>query len=715
MFLFLISSLASSALSLRSLRENAFCNSAIRSSSVLRIAIIGHALLLAGVPTIATAQQWNDARVTELVNRATERRARQLADTGLTDYTATALGSLTFLAQVGEGFPDPPKVVKADQIALEVYWRTPNQSKQLILGRRDTLILPTDIEYHRDHLGIVQNNFPEIIRLGDGDEVRDVPHPLSAAGRRTYDYAISDSLRIAVPGQVIEVYEVKVRPKDDRVAAAVGAVYLARADAQVVRMAFSFTRAALLDKQLEDVAIVLDNALIEERFWLPRRQEIEIRRAGTWLDFPARGIIRGGFEVCCYRINQGAAGVRFTGPEIELAPPARRAAYRFDEPLSTIVPDNLSTASTEEVARVQSRAMELVSQAALARARSGAVLARSVSDLVRFNRAEGLSLGSGIRVSGASVDLALSGRYGSADERLKGMARLTVRASPRRSVSLGAFNELRDASDVPETSGLRNSIAAQEFGSDFTEPYRVRGFDIRAIYPVGARLNLSVRVAREWTDSARLDATPARGTFRPLIPVPKASHWPTEFGLALASSPLSGGAVEGEVFGRLRTVAEADGSHAAGRLAARFQYARPLGGSTLVASLFGGIADSRLPPQDLIRGGGPVTAPGYAPHQFESTKLISQRLELHLPVPFPAIPVGRWGHSPARATLAPYAGILLQEERDGAGNRAAVGYPSIGTGLQLFFDLIRLDVAKGIRNGRWSFGVDLTRDLWRIL
>jgi hypothetical protein len=95
--------------------------------------------------------------------------------------------------------------------------------------------------------------------------------------------------------------------------------------------------------------------------------------------------------------------------------------------------------------------------------------------------------------------------------------------------------------------------------------------------------------------------------------------------------------------------------------------------------------------------------------------LISQRVELRLPVPFLPIPVGRWGHSPARATLAPYAGILVQEERDGEGNRSVVGYPSVGTGLQLFFDLIRLDVAKGIRNGRWSFGVDLTRDLWRIL
>ena len=37
-------------------------------------------------------------------------------------------------------------------------------------SNHDTLLLPTDINYHRDHLAIVQNNFPAIIRLGDGTE-----------------------------------------------------------------------------------------------------------------------------------------------------------------------------------------------------------------------------------------------------------------------------------------------------------------------------------------------------------------------------------------------------------------------------------------------------------------------------------------------------------------------------------------------------------------
>jgi hypothetical protein len=691
-------------------------NRAIQSMVVLRYAALVTISSVLAVVRPLTAQDWNDARVTALVTRATERRARQLADTGLTDYTATALGSLTFLAQIGEGFPDPPKVVKADQIALEVYWRAPNHSKQLILGRRDTLLLPTDIEYHRDHLGIVQNNFPEIIRLGEGDEVRDVPHPLSAAGLRTYDYAISDSLRLGVPGQVIEVFEVRIRPKNDRAPAAVGAIYLARADAQVVRMAFSFTRAALLDEQLEDVAIVLDNALIEERFWLPRRQEIEIRRSGTWLDFPARGIIRGGFEVCCYRINAGVAPVRFAGPEIELAPPDRRAAYRFEEPLSAVVPGDLSTASSEELARVQARAAELVGQAALARARSGALLAGSVSDLARVNRAEGLSLGTGLRgrLSG-TADAALTGRYGLADEAFKGSVRVTWRSSPVTSIRVGAFDEVRDASDIAESSGLRNSVAAQEFGVDFTEPYRVKGFDLRLerrFLPTGVIASLGV--AREWTDSARLEATPVRGSYRPLMPVPESRGWRADIGIWLTSRPLLGGAVQASLAAQVRHSRDGGGVIMPARFTARLEYEHHLGPGTLVAATFGGVTGGDLP-QDLLRAGGPVTAPGYAAHQFASRALVSQRLEWQLPVPFPAIPIGRWGHAPGRATVAPLAGLLVREARDATGKKAIEGYPSVGAGLLLFFDLVRLDLARGIRNGRWTFGVDLSRDLWRIL
>ena len=98
--------------------------------------------LLMASPAVAGAQQWNDARTRALVEQATQRRALQIADTALASYKATAHGYLTFLAQLGEGFTEPPKIVKADELALEVYWQAPNLSKQWIVGRRDTLLLP---------------------------------------------------------------------------------------------------------------------------------------------------------------------------------------------------------------------------------------------------------------------------------------------------------------------------------------------------------------------------------------------------------------------------------------------------------------------------------------------------------------------------------------------------------------------------------------------
>ncbi|HEX7123808.1 MAG TPA: hypothetical protein VF178_15635, partial [Gemmatimonadaceae bacterium] len=477
-------------------------------------AAVATGLLLAASSVPSPAQAWNDARTLALVTRATERRAQQLADTGITDYVASAHGYLTFLAQVGEGFPDPPKVVKADELALQVYWRAPNHSKQLIVGRRDTLLLPTDIQYHRDHLGIVQNNFPGIIRLGEGDEVRDVTHPLSPGGLTAYDFAIRDSLRISIPGRTIEVYEVQFRPRDDAAAAAVGAVYLARDDAQVVRMAFSFTRAALIDRALEDVAIVLDNALIEGRFWLPRRQEIEIRRTGTWLEVPARGIIRGRWEICCYRVNEGVSAALFVGPEITVAPPGQ-VDHQFEGEILTAMPVDVQAATGEEIRRVQDQVRGLVREEALMRARRTSLVAGGVSELLRFNRAEGLSPGFGVRRRlGGGVDAVFTGRYGLSDYELKGSLALGWRAIGAR-----VFREYRDLRDEPEASGLRNSIAAQEFGTDLSEPFDVRGVELSlALNPAGA-LRWRIEGAWEWRDSVRLTALPARGRFAPIPPV----------------------------------------------------------------------------------------------------------------------------------------------------------------------------------------------------
>nr|MDQ2668050.1 hypothetical protein [Gemmatimonadota bacterium] len=42
-------------------------------------------------------------------------------------------------------------------------------------------------------------------------------------------------------------------------------------------------------------------------------------------------------------------------------------------------------------------------------------------------------------------------------------------------------------------------------------------------------------------------------------------------------------------------------------------------------------------------------------------------------------------------------------------------YPSLGVALQPFFDLMRVQIARGLRHGTWTFNVDVTRDFWGVL
>ena len=667
---------------------------------------------------------WNDARTLALVARATERRAEQLADTALRDYAATARGYLTFLAQLGEGFPEPPRVVKADQLALEVYWKAPDLSKQRIVGRRDTLLLPTDISYHRDHLGIVQNNFPSIIRLGEGDEVRDVPHPLSGAGLREYDFAVRDSLVIRLPGRTAEVYEVRVRPHDDREPRVVGALYLDRGTGEVVRMAFNFTRAAYIDENLEDLAIVLENALVENRFWLPWRQEIEIRRTATWLDYPARGIIRGRWEIGDYRVNEGIAATFFRGPEIVQAPRAQQRAFRWEGAILDSLPPDVRAASDEDVRRVQEEARGLVRAEALARARSTAPSARRISDFVRVNRVEGLALGAGVvRRFGGGLFAAARGRHGLDDHETKGELSVGRRWASGAAVALRAWRDHRDAGDVAEGSLLRNSIAAQEFGSDWTDPFDVRGAALGIDLAPRGGVRWRIEGGYEEHDRLEVHAEPSAGRYEPTIPA-----WPIDVvRLSLraerptALGPLGteiGGEAElrgGRFEGRDTTFAFDAPRYLRASLALHVE--RPIGRARLVLETTAAAVGARpaVPPQELVRLGGPVSGPGYDYHAFVGRTAAAQRVEWRTPVPFFAIPLGRFGTAPGAATLAPFAHVVWVEPAPGVSAPREGWYPAAGVGLMTLFDLLRLDVARGLRDGRWTFSMDVSRDFWRVL
>ena len=66
--------------------------------------------------------------------------------------------------------------------------------------------------------------------------------------------------------------------------------------------------------------------------------------------------------------------------------------------------------------------------------------------------------------------------------------------------------------------------------------------------------------------------------------------------------------------------------------------------------------------------------------------------------------------------LAPYAqAIAVASGTSLMPTRVSAVYPSVGVGALFFFELLRFDVARGVRDGAWRFAIDIDRGFWGIM
>jgi hypothetical protein len=673
------------------------------------------ALAALAFPVAALAQDWNTPDALALARRGTERRTRTAADTSLRDYRALAHGFLFFLGQLGEGLAEPPRLIKTDQLELEVYWKAPGLSKQRILGWRDRADLPTDIQYHTDHLGIVQNNFGPVIRLGEGDEVRDVPHPLAPAGLTEYDYALGDTLLLRLPDRAITVLALHVRPRDAAQPRLVGTLYLEPSSAELVRLVCSFTPAAYIDSQLEDLSIVLDNALIEGRYWLPYRQEIEIRRRAMWLDLPARGIIRGRWDVDGYELNLGLSARWFAGPEIAAAPRTQRDSFVWAVPLEAAMRDVAGPERRVDLAEVRQAAAALAGAHALSGLRRTALGARGVSDVARVNRVEGLALGAGgVWRPGGWWEVRAAGAWAFAARTAHGRVAAAT-TGPRGGPHVALYREARDLADARVGSRAVNSIAAQEWGDDAGDYQRATGARAGWRQPLGVRWLADLAGAWERVDSLTVRAAPAHGAYRANPTLGDGHEWRSaRVALRRHGGPLAWRtgvtlelAVEGGTAGGTARYVRAGGTG---------QAQWPLGGTVVLLRAAGGAGGPGLPPHRSFAVGGRGTLLGEEFRAWGGARAATLHLEWRAPVPFPSLGFGGLARTPARVTVAPFAaagwagGVVAGVPwRPVAGTRATVGLAMEWLGL------LRVDAGYGLATRRVGVTVDVTRDFWDIL
>lgn len=678
----------------------------------MRIIIVVLALAC-GAALPAAAQDWNTPAARELVQRAVERRRTAQADSSLQSYSTIAHGFVFFLAQVGEQLEEPPRLAKADELRVQVYWKAPNRTKQIILGWRDGSWLPSDIEYHRDHLGIVTNNFGDRIRLGEGDEVRDVVHPFSPEGVTLYDFALRDSLTIRSPAGELRVLEVQVRPKDFGWPAVIGTGYIDAATAELVRFRFSFTPAAYRDTDLEDISVVLENSLWEGRYWLPYRQEIEIRRRWTMLDFPARGVIRGRWEIDDYDFDTEIPDAMFTGPAIAGLQSASTPDSAFGgEPLEAAVADVATPVNEQDMAALRVEVERIAGTRALGGLPQRRLAAGSLSDLARVNRVQGLTLGFGgaFGVARSRLELRPYLAYGTADERLTGSfsARLGAGAT---TIEVGASRRVQDFAEWPVISPILNSVLAQEFGDDYGDYLLLERVSVGASHRVDGRSRVTGHLAVERSESVSASAEPANGEYRSNPALGAGTYRVARLGIERAGS----GIVTGRDLRGTMQLEVGDGPTGYVRGAGQVRWLEDVGPVELLTRVGGGAGSSGMPAYRSFALGGRGTLVGEPFRAWGGRKALLGHAELRFEVPVPQIRLGSFASTGRTLTLAPFAAAGWTDDPAVVGRATDGIRPVVGVAAEWFMRLIRVEAGVGLRDGDFGITVDVNRDWWGIL
>ena len=635
--------------------------------------------------------------------------ARQLRMSGASfthtvAYQARAEGHIYFYLERDDG--GEPVPMRVDQVAVDLYRSSNGRTRQILRGLRRQELLPVkDFRYYIDRLTAVQNGFGDRISIGQGRDVRDVPHPLGPEADGLYHYRTVDTLRLTVPtlAAPIRVYEVEVRPRRDDVPAFVGSVYLEGETGALVRMMFGFTPASYIDERTDRIHVRLEHALWEEEFWLPYRQEVEVRREMPELDLPVGTVIRAQLEVTDYDFQPEFAPGFFSGPPVTMV--------RYGAGDSTVFREGLLDRMAEEglspvsMARLEAKARQIAREQLVSALPKTRLFADRFSSLVRANRAEGVHVGMGASfVPRPFVKLNALLGYGFASR--KPAATLRGRwAGDGTTTTVELFgNRLRDPGPRSGASGALNTLSTVLRNRDYSDPYFATGARITVRRLLGDG-GASLHVGAAWEDFDGADEPWSAGIGsdegqRPLRPVGEGAFASGSTGFTMRWAYVPTWSVE---TGLNATVGRWNGGGSA-TIAARVEARLATQDITRQArvSIEAGVSGGELPHQLNFFLGGRGTLPGHSFRVFGGRRFLLARGEAALTM------VPTWltarllaGAGAVGATPAELAG-----DWDVAPTGGLRGY--VGAGLSTVHNILRIDGVWGLGNG--SFALVLSVD-----
>jgi hypothetical protein len=313
------------------------------------------------------------------------------------------------------------------------------------------------------------------------------------------------------------------------------------------------------------------------------------------------------------------------------------------------------------------------------------------TDIWRYNRAEGTSLGWGYewRIGAPFLSVLAKARYAFTDGRLQGSLALR-RDAPGSRLELAAFREMRDADLLAPGLSFSNSFDALWFARDDGDYVFLQGGGLRYQRPVGldADLTVEARIAEE-SAPVRLahdglnDLLGGSGVFPVNGPVAAGTYYVAAVELAGGGTPVGWKAgVDGTAGAR---------AHARGWVAVTAKSPLPWG-LDLAASGWAGLGAGDSVPQRDFRLGGVKTLRGYPAGALRGMSAWAFGVD-----------IGR-----ARGAISPVvfadAGQAAPRLLRYSGRPAS----SAGAGLSLLGGAVRFDAARPIApNAKWRFSLTI--------
>jgi hypothetical protein len=479
---------------------------------------------------------------------------RRVGDSAISDYRVRINYRLT----VGIGrrrWARVPVSAVEEQVA-DVQWQRPNDLRLDVVGRRSRSRSESlELSSVWDRPWFVPRSVDDSVRIfSDEFPATGALHPLAPSGPEWYRYTLTSGLSVTPgAGTALRLLRVDVIPRRAGPALIAGQMWIDSATAEVVRLTFRYVGTGLwakpegatrsdstsarrintLANQIVSVDADLEYGLHDTRYWMPFRQVISgrvripvvsdvvipFRAVTTFEDFDVntgkpiafklpvpeaddeslqaerggRGRERGD------SLRAWSTAGRWADGRYELHRPSDDSLGRFTgwpDSLS-LDPDPVEARRAREAESDLARLAEALPDSLTGRSARGIAYER-LTDALRYDRVQGLSLGLGYRVGVPGVaftDLYGTLRYGFSDDRVTGRLSL-VRDAPEGRLALSGYRDVANVDPFATAPGIGNTLNALFVAHDDGDYALAHG--VSAGYETSLRTGLELAVGARY-------------------------------------------------------------------------------------------------------------------------------------------------------------------------------------------------------------------------